>query len=45
MFSFSPFTSALEPHVILAGMDIVYVGLILVLFALVGLMAVGLDRL
>lgn len=26
-------------------MDIVYVGLILVLFALVGLMAVGVDRL
>jgi hypothetical protein len=27
------------------AMDIVYVGLILVLFALVGLMAVGVDRL
>jgi hypothetical protein len=26
-------------------MDIVYVGLILVLFALVGLMAIGVDRL
>jgi hypothetical protein len=27
------------------GMDIVYVGLILAVFALVGLMAIGVDRL
>jgi hypothetical protein len=45
MFSLRAFTPSLEPRVILAGMDIVYVGLILVLFALVGLMAVGVDRL
>jgi hypothetical protein len=39
------FTWGEERGSIVAPMDIVYVGLILVLFALVGLMAVGVDRL